>query len=106
MGRTLRRADMLVVAPPRSREAEIQSGRADVFMSDFAYTRRMTADARLGAGDRAARPLRRNALRLGAADERPGLAGRGEQLPRRDPGGWDAWRGSATKHGLASILIR
>nr|WP_314075583.1 ABC transporter substrate-binding protein [uncultured Roseococcus sp.] len=41
MGRSLRRADMLVVAPPRTREAEIQSGRADVFMSDFAYTRRM-----------------------------------------------------------------
>lgn len=41
MGRTLKRAEMLVVAPPRSREAEIQSGRADVFMSDFAYTRRM-----------------------------------------------------------------
>jgi ABC-type amino acid transport substrate-binding protein len=41
MSRTLRRAELLVVAPPRSREAEIQAGRADVFMSDFPYTRRM-----------------------------------------------------------------
>lgn len=41
MSRTLRRAELLVVAPPRTREAEIQAGRADVFMSDFPYTRRM-----------------------------------------------------------------
>ena len=41
MSRTLRRAELLVVVPPRSREAEIQAGRADVFMSDFPYTRRM-----------------------------------------------------------------
>lgn len=41
MSRTLRHAELMVVAPPRSREAEIQAGRADVFMSDFPYTRRM-----------------------------------------------------------------
>lgn len=38
---TLRHAELLVVPPPRTREAEVQSGRADVFMSDFPYTRRM-----------------------------------------------------------------
>ncbi len=41
MNRTLRRADLLVVQPPRTREAEVLAGRADVFMSDFPYTRRM-----------------------------------------------------------------
>ncbi len=41
MVRTLKRAELLIVAPPRTREAEIQAGRADVFMSDFPYTRRM-----------------------------------------------------------------
>ena len=41
MARALSRAELLVVHPPRSREAEIQAGRADVFMSDFPYTRRM-----------------------------------------------------------------
>ena len=41
MRRSLRQAELMVVTPPRSREAEIQAGRADVFMSDFAYTRRM-----------------------------------------------------------------
>ena len=41
MRNTLRRADLLVVRPPNTREAEVQAGRADVFMSDFPYTRRM-----------------------------------------------------------------
>lgn len=43
MNRTLRRAELLVVPPPRTREAEVLAGRADVFMSDFPYTRRMVA---------------------------------------------------------------
>ena len=41
MRQTLRQAELLVLPPPRTREAEVQSGRADVFMSDFPYTRRM-----------------------------------------------------------------
>ncbi len=41
MNRTLRRAELMVVQPPRTREAEVLAGRADVFMSDFPYTRRM-----------------------------------------------------------------
>lgn len=41
MARTLRHAQLLVVAPPATREAEIEAGRAQVFMSDFPYTRRM-----------------------------------------------------------------
>lgn len=38
---TLRNATLISVAPPQTREAELQSGRADVFMSDFPYTRRL-----------------------------------------------------------------
>lgn len=38
---TLRRAELMVVQPPQTREAEIQAGRADVFMSDYPYVRRM-----------------------------------------------------------------
>ena len=41
MRQTLRHAELLVVRAPRTREAEVQAGRADVFMSDFPYTRRM-----------------------------------------------------------------
>lgn len=41
MRQTLKQAEMLVVRPPATRESEVQGGRADVFMSDFPYTRRM-----------------------------------------------------------------
>jgi len=41
MRETLRSAELMVVRAPRTRESEILSGRADVFMSDFPYTRRM-----------------------------------------------------------------
>ena len=41
MNRLLKHAQVMSVAPPRTREAEIQSGRADVFISDYPYTRRM-----------------------------------------------------------------
>lgn len=39
MRNALKKATITVVAPPRTREAEIESGRADVFISDFPYTR-------------------------------------------------------------------
>jgi len=41
MRESLRNAEMTVVRMPRTREGEILSGRADVFMSDYPYTRRM-----------------------------------------------------------------
>lgn len=41
MRQTLRHAELLVVRPPASREAEVLSGRADAFMADFAHTRGM-----------------------------------------------------------------
>ena len=41
MNRLLKHAQLMSVAPPKTREAEIQAGRADVFISDYPYTRRM-----------------------------------------------------------------
>lgn len=41
MREQLRNAELMVVRMPRTREGEILSGRADVFMSDYPYTRRM-----------------------------------------------------------------
>jgi ABC-type amino acid transport substrate-binding protein len=41
MRETLRHAALLVVRAPATREAELEAGRADVFMSDFPYTRQM-----------------------------------------------------------------
>ena len=41
MRRQLRHAQLLVTQRPNGREAEVQSGRADVFMTDYPYSRRM-----------------------------------------------------------------
>ena len=37
----LQRAELLVVDTPDAREQEVQSGRADVFMTDYPFSRRM-----------------------------------------------------------------
>jgi ABC-type amino acid transport substrate-binding protein len=38
---TLRQAELLVLGPPLTREQEVLAGRADAFMSDYPYTRRV-----------------------------------------------------------------
>ncbi|WP_231993145.1 ABC transporter substrate-binding protein [Mitsuaria sp. 7] len=42
---TLKRATLLVVQPPATRERELESGRADVFMTDYPYSRRLLDNA-------------------------------------------------------------
>lgn len=41
----LKRAKLLVVQPPATRERELESGRADVFMTDYPYSRRLLDNA-------------------------------------------------------------
>lgn len=105
MLRTLRRAELMVVHPPRSREAEILAGRADVFISDFPYTRRLL--------------LTNDWARVIEPPDRFGETLYAWALPMQDPG-WLAevnqFVGSAradgtlaraaARHGLTSILIR
>lgn len=43
MRASLRHAELMAVTAPNTREEELESGRADAFMSDFPYTRRVTA---------------------------------------------------------------
>lgn len=43
MRRTLKRAQLLEVATPEAREQEVMAGRADVFMTDYPYSRKMLA---------------------------------------------------------------
>ncbi len=45
MRERLREATLVVVAPPRTREEELESGRVDVFMTDYPYSRRLTDNA-------------------------------------------------------------
>lgn len=45
MASWLRQATMQVVHPPARREAELESGRVDVFMTDYPYSRRLLDNA-------------------------------------------------------------
>ncbi len=45
MKAALQQARLLVVKPPQTREAELESGRADVFMTDYPYSRRLLDNA-------------------------------------------------------------
>lgn len=45
MRKALTKARLLVVQPPTSRERELESGRADVFMTDYPYSRRLLDNA-------------------------------------------------------------
>ncbi len=45
MRQALTRARLRVVQPPATRERELESGRADVFMTDYAYSRRLLDNA-------------------------------------------------------------
>lgn len=41
----LRHAELMSVKPPATREREVQAGRADVFLTDYAYSRRVLDNA-------------------------------------------------------------
>nr|WP_315431281.1 ABC transporter substrate-binding protein [uncultured Albidiferax sp.] len=41
----LKRAQMVVVKPPATRESELEAGRIDVFMTDYPYSRRLLDNA-------------------------------------------------------------
>lgn len=45
MAEALKQARLVVVAPPTTRERELESGRIDVFMSDYPYSRRLLDNA-------------------------------------------------------------
>ncbi len=45
MRNALKRAEMVVVKPPATRERELEAGRIDVFMTDYPYSRRLLDNA-------------------------------------------------------------
>jgi len=45
MKAALKQAKMVVVAPPTTRERELEAGRIDVFMTDYPYSRRLLSKA-------------------------------------------------------------
>jgi len=60
MKASLKQAELMLVKLPNTREREVQSGRADVFMTDFPYSRRVLDNsdwARVIAPDRPISPV-------------------------------------------------
>lgn len=105
MRETVRHATIDVVAPPRTREAELQAGRVDAFMSDFPYTRRMV--------------LMHDWVRVIAPPDRFGETRYAHAVPKNEPALLAAVNAfvaaaeadgtlarSAERHGLTPILIR
>jgi ABC-type amino acid transport substrate-binding protein len=45
MSEALKQAQLVVVRPPETRERELESGRVDVFMTDYPYSRRLLDNA-------------------------------------------------------------
>lgn len=45
MAASLKQAHMVVIKPPQTREQELETGRVDVFMTDFPYSRRLLDNA-------------------------------------------------------------
>jgi cyclohexadienyl dehydratase len=45
MRERLKQATMVVIRPPQTREAELEAGRVDVFMTDYPYSRRLLDNA-------------------------------------------------------------
>lgn len=45
MAATLKKAQLVVIKPPQSREEELEAGRVDVFMTDYPYSRRLLDNA-------------------------------------------------------------
>jgi cyclohexadienyl dehydratase len=45
MAAALKKAQMVVIKPPQTREQELEAGRVDVFMTDYPYSRRLLDNA-------------------------------------------------------------
>lgn len=101
---TLKRATLLVVQPPATRERELESGRADVFMTDYPYSRRMLDNADWAQLIVSPRPFhvlpyayaikRGDAAWLARLDEFVARIKRDGRL-----------RAAAERHGLAAIVV-
>lgn len=101
----LRRARLMVVAPPQLREIEVQSGRADLFITDYPYSRRMLFQhewARVIAPDQ---PIGRTAYAYAVAKGQPEWLARLDAFVAaiRADGRLEA---AARRHGLSPIVVR
>ena len=100
----LRRAKLLVVHPPGTRERELESGRADVFMTDYPYSRRLLDNADWATLVAPPKPF--HVLPYGYAVKRgdPAWLARMDDFVariKRD----GRLREAAARHGLSAIVV-
>ena len=105
MAAALKRAQMVVIRPPLTREAELEAGRVDVFMTDYPYSRRLldNADwARLVAPPRSFNPIPYAYAVKPGDDEWLATVNQFVAQIKRD----GRLERAARRHGLEEILVR
>jgi ABC-type amino acid transport substrate-binding protein len=105
MAARLKSATLVVVRPPQTREQELESGRVDVFMTDFPYSRRLLEKvdwARLVAPPEPFHPVSYAYAAKPGDDEWLGEINRFVASIKRD----GTLEAAARMHGLSEIVVR
>ncbi|UXH80772.1 ABC transporter substrate-binding protein [Roseateles amylovorans] len=105
MRQALTHARLLVVHPPATRERELESGRADVFMTDYAYSRRLLDNADWARLVAPPRPFHVMPYAYAMKQGDPAWQARMDAFVsaiKRD----GRLRAAAQRHGLAGIVVR
>ena len=105
MRQYLRQARLLVVEPPQTREIEVQSGRADLFMTDYPYSRRMLFQHEWARVVEPDRTIGRTAYAYAVAKDQPQWLARLDAFVAaiRTDGRLEA---AARRHELLPIVVR
>jgi len=105
MAASLRRASLLSVKPPATRERELQAGRADVFMTDYPYSRRLLDNADWAQLISPPAPFHVSRYAYASRLDDAGWAALIDDFVARiqRDGRLDA---TARRHGLAEIVVR
>ncbi len=105
MAAALKQARMVVVKPPATRERELESGRVDVFMTDYPYSRRLLDNADWATLVSPPKPFHvlpyAYAVRPGDDDWLAQVDGFVQRIQR--DGRLEA---AAKRHGLGAIVVR
>jgi ABC-type amino acid transport substrate-binding protein len=105
MAAALKSATLVVVRPPQTREQELESGRVDVFMTDFPYSRRLLEKvdwARLVAPPEPFHPVSYAYAAKPGDDEWMAQINRFVASIKRD----GTLESAARLHGLSEIVVR
>jgi ABC-type amino acid transport substrate-binding protein len=105
MRERLKQATLVVVSPPRTREQELESGRVDVFMTDYPYSRRLLDNADWARLVAPPAPFHRLGYAYAVTKGQPEWLARVEAFVvavKRD-GRLDA---AARRHGLGEIVVK